>query len=239
MESNLVKNMKKIAILQSNYIPWKGYFDLIAAVDEFIIYDDVQYTKRDWRNRNKIKTPNSLEWLTIPVKSKGHFKNTIRSIEINDQNWKQLHWKTIYQNYVKSIHFKEISTWLEPLYLDNKSTYLSEINTQFILQICKYLKIETKISQSKDYQLIDGQTERLVSLCLAAKGNEYISGPSAKTYINTELFSQKNIQLTWFDYENYPSYPQLWGDFQHQVSILDLLFHCGKKSHLYMKYIKQ
>lgn len=107
--------MKKVAILQSNYIPWKGYFDLIAAVDEFILYDDMQYTRRDWRNRNQIKTPQGLQWLAVPVQVKGKYHQTIREAEIDGNDWAEVHWKTLVQNYRHALHFNEITAILDPL----------------------------------------------------------------------------------------------------------------------------
>lgn len=109
--------MKKVAILQSNYIPWKGYFDLIGAVDEFILYDDMQYTRRDWRNRNQIKTPQGVQWLTVPVRVKGKYEQKIRDTEIDGSDWAVAHWKALVQNYARAPHFAEIAAWLEPLYL--------------------------------------------------------------------------------------------------------------------------
>lgn len=231
--------MKKIAILQSNYIPWKGYFDMIAAVDEFILYDDMQYTRRDWRNRNQIKTPQGLQWISVPVKVKGKYHQTIRETEIDGTDWAEAHWKTIVQNYRKAPHFDEIAALLEPLYRHNQYSHLSVLNRKFIEVVCAYLGIHTKISNSWDYHLIEGKTERLVDLCAQAGGTEYISGPSAKDYIEEHCFIEKNIRLSWFEYAGYPAYPQLWGEFAHGVSILDLLFNCGKESYQYMKYVKQ
>ncbi|MCE7530649.1 WbqC family protein [Polynucleobacter sp. IMCC 29146] len=227
--------MKKIAILQSNYIPWKGYFDLIAAVDEFILYDDMQYTRRDWRNRNIIKTPNGTQWLTIPVKVKGRYYQTIKETLIDDTDWGENHWQTLSANYKKASHFDSISTWLAPIYLDRKSINLSDINRKLISAICTYLEINTHISSSSDYEIIQGKTERLVDLCLKAGGDTYISGPSAKNYINEFKFNEKNIQLIWFNYTGYPEYPQLWNGFTHEVSILDLLFNTGKNARKFMK----
>ncbi|AYC33295.1 hypothetical protein D3880_13455 [Pseudomonas cavernae] len=227
--------MKKIAILQSNYIPWKGYFDMIAAVDEFIIYDDMQFTKNDWRNRNKIKTPKGLEWISIPVGQ--NIERRIREVTIPDCRWQQKHWRTLEANYRRAPFFQEIATWLEPLYLQASHENLSALNRSFIEGICYYLGITTKISNSWDYNLIDGKTERLADLCTQAGGSEYISGPAAKDYIDGKYFSERNIKLTWFDYAGYTEYPQLWGDFSQGVSILDLLFNCGTASPRYMRYI--
>ena len=229
--------LKKVAILQSNYIPWKGYFDMIAAVDEFILYDDMQYTRRDWRNRNQIKTTQGVQWLTVPVKVKGKYDQKIRDTEINGTEWAMDHWKALAQNYRRAPHFDEITACLKPLYLAQTYTHISELNRHFIEAICAYLGIKTKLSNSWDYPLIDGKTERLVDLCAQAGGTKYISGPSAKDYIEESVFSDRGIKLAWFDYTGYPEYPQLWGEFTHGVTILDLLFNCGKDSPRYMRYV--
>uniref|UniRef100_UPI0040474083 WbqC family protein n=1 Tax=Polynucleobacter sp. TaxID=2029855 RepID=UPI0040474083 len=228
--------MKKVAILQSNYIPWKGYFDMIAAVDEFILFDDMQYTRRDWRNRNQIKTPHGLHWLTVPVQVKGKYNQKIKETSIDGSSWAIAHWKALAQNYRRSPYFDEVEAWLEPLYLED-FTHISQLNRRFIEAICHYLGIETIISNSWDYTVIDGKTERLIDLCKQAGGTEYISGPSAKGYLEERIFTDMGITLTWFDYAGYPEYPQLWGEFTHGVTVLDLLFNCGKGAHRYMRYI--
>jgi len=228
---------KKIAIVQSNYIPWKGYFDMIAAVDEFILYDDMQYTRRDWRNRNQIKTPQGLQWLTVPVKVKGKYFQTIRETEINGDDWQETHWRMLEQNYKKSPYFSEIATIFRPLY-ERKYTHLSPMNRDFIVTVCEYLGIQTKISNSWDYKLVEGKTERLIALCMQAGATEYVSGPGARDYLVEILFAEQNIRLSWFDYSGYPEYSQRWGEFVHSVSILDLLFNCGKDSPSYMRYVK-
>ena len=230
--------MKKVAILQSNYIPWKGYFDMIAAVDEFILYDDMQYTRRDWRNRNRIKTPQGVQWLTVPVQAKGKYHQTIRDTEIDGSDWASSHWKALTQNYRRAPHFNEVAAWLEPLYLAEPYTHLSQLNRRFIEAVCTYLGIKTVISNSWDYTLIDGKTERLADLCAQAGATEYISGPMAKDYIDEDVFTDHGMKPTWFEYSEYPEYPQLWGEFTHSVTVLDLLFNCGKDAPLYMKYLR-
>lgn len=229
--------MKKIAISQSNYIPWKGYFDMIAAVDEFILYDDMQYTRRDWRNRNLIKTPQGTQWLTIPVCVKGKYHQTIRETVIEGPGWARDHWKALTQNYKRAPHFTEVASWLEPVYESAQSfNQLSALNRHFIQAVCAYIGIETRISNSWDYELCDGKTERLVGLCAQAGGSEYISGPAARDYIDEKVFASQGIKLTWFNYDNYPEYPQLWGSFVSGVTILDLLFSCGKDAHRFMRH---
>jgi hypothetical protein len=228
--------MKTIAIVQSNYIPWKGYFDLIAAVDEFILYDDMQYTRRDWRNRNQIKTPQGVQWLTVPVRVKGKYDQKIRDTEIDGSDWAVAHWKALAQNYARAPHFAEIAAWLEPLYMAVSYTHLSELNRRFIEAVCAYLKIDTVIGDSRDYTLVEGKTERLADLCAQAGGTEYVSGPSARDYVDEGVFERSGIKLTWFDYAGYPEYPQLWGDFAHGVTVLDLLFNCGKDAGRFMRH---
>jgi len=230
--------MKKVAILQSNYIPWKGYFDMIAAVDEFILYDDMQYTRRDWRNRNQIKTPQGVQWFTVPVKVKGKYNQTIRETEIDGDDWASAHWQTLSQNYRRAPYFQEISAIFEPIYLQRQYAHLSALNRDLIEAVCAYLGIATKISNSWDYQLIEGKTERLVDLCAQAGGTEYVSGPSAKDYIEAKLFAERGIRLSWFSYEGYSEYPQQWGEFTHGVTILDLLFNCGKDARRYMRFVR-
>ncbi len=230
---------KKIAILQSNYIPWKGYFDMIAAVDEFILYDDMQFTRRDWRNRNMIKTPRGTQWLTVPVRVKGRYHQKIRETELDGAGWAATHWRALYLNYHRAPYFDEVASLLEPVYVHERFTMLSELNRRLIEKICSYLGIKTTISNSWDYDLANGKTERLVSLCLQAGVGEYISGPAARDYIDEDIFKKEKIRLSWFDYSGYPEYTQLWGEFVHGVSILDLLFNCGKEAPIYMKHVKK
>ncbi|WP_294211743.1 WbqC family protein [uncultured Chryseobacterium sp.] len=228
--------MKKIIITQSNYIPWKGYFDGINMVDEFIIYDDMQYTKRDWRNRNMIKTKDGLKWLSIPVEVKGKFFQKINETKVSDKNWAQNHWAVIHQNYSKAPYFKLYRDVFEGFYKDcEKEQYLSKINYLFLKGICELLDIKTKISWSNDFILTEGKTERLVDLCQQINATDYYSGPAAKEYMDESLFEKENIKVHYFDYNNYPEYPQQFDSFEHGVTILDLLFNMGNESKNYMK----
>lgn len=226
--------MKKISILQSNYIPWKGYFDLVNMADEFIIYDEVQYTKNDWRNRNQIKTVSGIQWLTIPVRQK-NLEQKICDTKIIDKKWNIKHWRTISQNYAKAKHFKEYKDIFEELYLNTSEEYLSEINIKFIIAINTILGIETKIRRSSDFQLSDGKTERLLGICQDCNADIYLSGPSAKDYFDEELAKKENIQVKWMDYSGYPEYNQLYSHFEHRVTILDLIFNEGENATKYMK----
>jgi len=227
--------MKRVAILQSNYIPWKGYFDIINMVDEFILYDDMQYTRRDWRNRNKIKTPQGLQWLTIPVEVKGKYFQKINETKISNRNWNKKHWQSIKLNYSKAKYFKEYRDIFEDTFLNCNEIYLSQINFKFITLINEILGIETKIRFSREFNLIDGKSERLLGICKDCNANIYLSGPSAKGYLDEGLFQREGITVEWMDYSNYPEYNQLYPPFRHDVTILDLIFNEGENSQKFMK----
>jgi hypothetical protein len=226
---------KKIAITQSNYIPWKGYFDSINMVDEFILYDDMQYTKRDWRNRNKIKTADDLQWLTIPVEVKGKFLQKIKEVQINDPEWAKNHFSVLKQNYSKCECWKETKDFVEELYVQATSNYLSKINYHFLNKICDYLDIKTPIRFSDEFDLIDGKTEKLVGICKQAHATDYYTGPAARNYMDESLFEKENIRVHYFDYSGYPEYPQLNPPFEHGVSVLDLILNTGNKAAQYLK----
>lgn len=226
---------KNIVITQSNYIPWKGYFDAIAIADEFVIYDDMQYTRRDWRNRNLIKTAQGLKWLTIPVEVKGKYFQKINETKVSDKNWANEHWKTLALNYAKAPCFKEYKDAIEHLYLTLDTEWLTEINHLFISQLCSILGIHTKIKFSSEFVLAEERTQRLVDICKALDGTDYYSGPAAKVYMDIERFNAENINVHYFDYSGYPIYNQLYGDFEHGVTVLDLIFNEGKNAINFMK----
>lgn len=226
---------KRIAIVQSNYIPWKGYFDIINSVDEFILYDDRQFTRRDWRNRNLIKTSQGLRWLTIPVQVKGRFVQSIDETLISDPGWAERHWRSIEQTYSRAPHFPEFEASIRELYAAADTKRLSDINRRFIEGICRLLGIGTKITWSSDYGASGDRTARLVDLCGKSGAREYLSGPAARAYIEDDLFAAAGIDLIYMDYSGYPEYPQLYGTFEHGVSIVDLIFNAGSESTRYMK----
>jgi hypothetical protein len=227
--------MKRIAILQSNYIPWKGYFDLIAGVDEFMFFDDMQFTRRDWRNRNLIKTPAGTRWLTIPVEVSGRYLQRIDETRISDPGWRRSHWSTIVQNYRPAPHFRHFEERIASMYDAADTPMLSEANQQMVATLCGILDIHTPLTRSTDYGSFEGKVERLVSLCLAAGATHYMSGPAARDYIDPTQFADAGIELEWMDYSGYGEYPQLHPPFEHGVSILDLLFNCGSDTRRYMK----
>jgi len=233
----MTSKTKKVAILQTNYIPWKGYFDLINLVDEFILYDEVQYTRRDWRNRNIIKTQAGPKWLTIPIDVKGKYTQSINEAVVANNLWTDKHWKLLIHAYSKAKCFKQYSKYFANLYEQcSRETYLSKINFIFINKICEILNITTKMTWSTDYVVVAAdKTDRLVKLCQAAKATHYLSGPSAKAYIDDSLFTNAGIKLEYMGYSDYPVYSQLHGEFIHQVSILDLLYNQGENTPKFMK----
>ncbi len=227
--------MTTVAIVQSNYIPWKGYFDLLQRADEFVLYDDMQYTRRDWRNRNRIKTRNGLQWLTIPVEVKGRFEQKIKDTEVSDRSWPEKHWKSLTHNYSKAPHFRDYRDRLEALYVQaGKLDRLSDVNHLFIRAICGMLGIDTRITWSMDYELVGGKSERLLGLCRTLDANVYLSGPAARGYLDENLFLASGIQVQWMDYGGYPEYPQIHPPFEHGVTALDLLLNAGPESPRYL-----
>ena len=225
--------MKKLAAIQSNYIPWKGYFDIIHDVDEFIFYDDVQYTKLDWRNRNKILTPQGELWLSVPVGANEH--RLIVDVRINDSAWQRKHFKTLEMAYHKAPFWKRYEEFLRYVYLERQWTYLYELNRFLIEHISRdFLGITTKFTDSRDYPTHGVKHEKVLSLVKSVKADLYLVGPAAKDYIVAEDYARAGIELVWKDYSNYPEYPQRGKNFTHYVSILDLLFNVGDAAPWYI-----
>ena len=226
---------KRIAIIQSNYIPWKGYFNIIKCVDEFVLLDDVQYTRRDWRNRNMIKTSGGLKWLTIPVDVKGQYYVSIKDVKTSGNEWRRDHWRQITEAYKKATYFSWLAPFLEDMYLKGTQTNLSEINFNFISLINGLLGIKTTIHWSMEFESPNEKSERLLSICKQLGAAEYISGSAARDYLQESIFRENNIDVRWTDYSNYPVYTQLHGPFEHGVSIIDLLFNEGPNAFRFLK----
>ena len=230
--------MTKAAIIQSNYIPWKGYFDIIASVDHFVLYENVQFTRRSWRNRNKIKSPNGLQWLTVPAAQKGRFSSPINEIEIADARWAQKHWLTVRHAYSRSRHFEDYRLFFEELYLDRAAglSFLSDINRLFITEICGLLKIGTRLHRSDEMRLVPGRNACLIEICRQLGADVYVSGPAAREYLDVSAFEHAGTKVEFFDYSGYAEYDQLYPPFEHEVSIIDLLFNTGPRARGWMKY---
>lgn len=221
--------------MQSCYIPWKGFFDMINLVDEFILFDDRQFTRRDWRNRNRIKTAHGTQWLTIPVTAKGRYDQRIDETMIDDPRWSERHFKTLEHAYAQAPCYDLYRDRVLALYDAAKDPSLSIVNRRLLEGICELIGIDASFRWSSEYEASGAKTERLVSLCLAAGADAYLSGPSARTYIEEEQFASAGIELEYMDYGGYPEYPQLHGPFEHGVTVLDLLFHTGRDAPAYMK----
>lgn len=219
--------MKRVAILQSNYIPWKGYFDIIHDVETFIFYDDVQYTTNDWRNRNRIKTEAGPQWLTIPVGK--HMHRRICDVALPaDASWAEAHWRRIERAYQAAPYFESYRAFFEAIYLDRRWSSLSEFNQAIVQSTSRdLLGLTTQFARSTDYVLAGAKGERVIDLLKQAGATHYVSGPAARAYLTDDMLAAEGIAVTWKDYTGYPPYAQLHGEFRHDVSILDLLFHTG------------
>jgi hypothetical protein len=229
--------MKRVAAIQSSYIPWRGYFDVIGLVDEFILLDEVQYTKRDWRNRNRIKTAQGLLWMTIPVQVKGRYRQRIDEVRIADRGWAERHWQTLRQAYAAADRFEDTAEQIAALYEQaGELERLSDVNRLFLDGLCPMLGIDTRLSWSTDYASEGAGTERLASLCAQAGADEYVSGPAARAYLDEDEFASRGIAVRWMDYSGYPAYPQVHPPYDEAVSIIDLLFNTGPDAERYMKH---
>ena len=204
-------------------------------VDEFFILDNVQYTKRDFRNRNKIKTAIGTKWITIPVRVKGRYLQKINEVTIADENWMDSHWGSIKQSYSKAKYFKKYEKIFQNLYEDINSNNLSEVNLMFIKTINKILNINTKILQPENTDnIFKNKTLRLLDICKNASAKIYLSGKNAQEYLDIQTFKNNNVNIEWMSYEGYKPYKQLFPPFNHFVSILDLIFNEGPFSKKYM-----
>lgn len=219
----------KCVILQPSYIPWRGVFDQIRQADVFVFYDDVQYDKRGWRNRNKVKTPKGTQWLTIPVHSSGAIVDAIpiHQIEIDwEQDWASRHLMTLQHHYRKAPYFKQYEPWLENVY-QRRPTRLADFTIPLTEEIARRLGIEhTRFLRSSTLNAHGQKTDRLLEILTQLGADHYISGPSARDYIEPEKFAAAGITLEYIDY-NYPEYPQLYPPYDPFVTVLDLLFMTG------------
>ncbi|EKD63224.1 MAG: hypothetical protein ACD_51C00316G0019 [uncultured bacterium] len=224
----------RVTILQPSYIPWIGYFDQINKSDVFVFFDDVQYTRRDWRNRNRIKTTKGEEkYLTVPVEAKGNYDALIKDIKIHYDNkcWEKSHLGLIKENYRSAEFFPEVFPILERHLLE-KYEYLSDLNCELTRELSEYLGIKhVQFVKSSGLGITNynDSTEHLVNICKKFNATSYLTGDSAKSYMNEEMFKKENIELKYHGYKH-PEYNQLHGKFLPYLSIIDLLFNCGKKS---------
>ena len=226
--------LKKIAILQSNYLPWKGVFDIINSVDVFVFLEDVQYTEHDWRNRNKILTSNGPSWITVPIKSSDRRGQLIYQAEICDKyNWQKKHFNSFQTNYGKAPCYKEYKWIIEEIYLNKKWKNLSKMNIYITKLISNILGIKTDFINSLELKCKGKKDNKVINICKKLGADYYLSGPAAKDYINPKKFKDEKIILDYIDYK-YLEYNQLYKPFTHFVTILDLIFNFGNNSPYYI-----
>ena len=222
---------RRAVIIQSNYIPWKGYFDLLAHADVVVLLDSVQSTKNDWRNRNLIKAASGKLWLTIPIRHSNNLR--VRDVEVAGTGWHVKHFRSLSQAYARAPHasalLSEVGGWYERAGACGR---LSEINRIFLAEVSKLLDIRAPVIEvesvmdDEEHDRLD-PTARLVEICRRIGADSYLSGPAARDYLDEDAFQAASIHVEWFDYDHYPPYQQLHGGFDHAVSILDLLLMVG------------
>lgn len=222
-----------LAVIQSNYIPWKGYFDIIHDADLFVFHDDVLYTKQDWRNRAQIKTEKGLVWLTIPTGvPRGR---RICDVVLRDSAWQKKHWERLVQNYRDAPYFDEYRLFFEEVYRKQSWSNLSELNQFLVRSVSReFLGITTEFRDSREFDLKGDKLERLLELVGKTGCRSYVTGPAAKSYIDPVRFDEIGVDLVWKDYSAYPEYAQFFPPFEHGASIVDLLFHTGPRATEYI-----
>lgn len=228
---------RTVVVTQSNYLPWKGYLDLMAAADTFVLFDEVQFTRRDWRNRNRVVAGGETRWLTIPVETKGGYETAIADIRIADGGWARKHWATLRHAYGRAPHFERYAATLEAAYgaaagMDR----LSDVNRHFLSVLAPLMGVDTPVRDSAEVaRTTTDPTRRLVELTAGFGGTRYLSGPAAKAYLEPRRFEEAGIALAFADYGGYPSYDQGRGAFEHGVSVVDLLMRVGPEAATHLK----
>ena len=217
-----------VAIHQPQYLPWLGYFDKIRRADVFCFLDNVQYKKNDWQNRNRIKTAQGWQWLTVPVCYR--FPQKIKEVTINNSvNWRNKHLQALISNYGRTPFFRNYSDMFEDGYSENWES-LSDLNIFFIKRLGNALGLHDKlVVRSSEFDLSEELTDRLIDICKALKADTYLSGQDGIKYMNMERFEQRGIRVIVQDFKH-PVYPQAFKEFQSHMSIVDLLFNCGPRS---------
>lgn len=226
----------KIVIIQPSFLPWRGYFHLIQRSDAFVFYDDVQYDKHSWRNRNIIKTKNGPQWITVPVLLKNRFGQKINEVHIDNisnARWRKKIWHSIYLNYKRAKYFEKFAVFFENIFSQDWDK-LCELDIYSTMAICEILGIKCKFYRSSELNVEGERISRIVNTCKKLGGDQYISGPKAKDYITEDSEFVRNGITLEFHQHDYAEYQQLHGNFIPNVSIIDLLFNCGDDSPHYI-----
>lgn len=223
-------------ILQPSYIPWRGYFHQIQKADVFVFYDDVQYDKHGWRNRNRIKTAQGAEWMTVPVFSGGALSKELPINEVRicwDRKWNEVHFRSLRHNYAKAPYYDRYWPMVEAWY-GRHAELLADFTIDTTIEVARELGInKTRFLRSSRLGCTGTKTDRLLEILLKLGATHYVSGPAAKDYLETEKLERHNITVEWMAYD-YPEYPQLYPPFDPHVSILDLLLTVGPEAGKYI-----
>jgi len=222
-----------VSIHQPQYLPWLGYFDKIRKADAFVFLDNVQFKKNEWQNRNKIKTAQKWQWLSVPVIHR--FGQKIFEVKINNTvAWTKKHLNALISNYSKAPFFKDHIVFFEKAYA-REWEYLADINIHLIDYLARALGMgDKKFVKASKWQLREGNTERLIDICKLLGADIYFSGKDGAKYLNLEEFEKEGIRVIFQDY-HHPTYPQLFGSFEPYLSVIDLLFNCGPESFSFLK----
>ena len=221
--------LMRVTILQPSYLPWLGFFEQMSRSDKFVLLDDVQYTRRDWRNRNRVRVNEGWTWLTVPVLQKNKFAQNLLDTRIdNSLPWRKKHLQTLRQHYCKAPFFEKYFSRCQKLY-EKDWEVLFDLCLETIVFLREELGIETPLLRSSEMKTCGEKTGRLLSICQKQGATHYLSGESARDYILEEDFSRQNIELEYQKYEH-PKYPQRYSGFVPQLSAIDLLFNYGEQS---------
>jgi hypothetical protein len=225
----------RCAIVQPSYIPWRGYFDLIRRVDVFVFYDDVQYDRRGWRNRNRIKTAQGTKWLTIPVHARGAQTDNlpINSIPVVESSWPLEHLRALQRAYADAPYFNRYEAWLREAYAA-PPRLLADFTIALTVEIARILGIRgTRFLRSSSLGAAGAKSDRLLDVLGKVGANHYVSGPSARDYIEEEKFHAAGVEMEWMQYD-YPESPQLYPPYDPHITVLDLLFMTGDRAPRYI-----
>ena len=231
---------RTIVVTQSNYLPWRGWFDMLRQADGLVLLDSVQFTRRDWRNRNRIKTAQGPIWLTVPVEAKGRYDQAVDETRISDYGWAEAHLRSIALAYARAPHAPAVLPWLqEQLRAVAAEPLLTRVNETLIRALCLRLGLGLPITRDGDLlprAELPGldPSERLAALAAAMGATRYVSGPAAQAYLDPAPFARRGIAVAWMDYSGYPEYPQLYGAFAPAVSVVDLLLNLGDDAPRYL-----
>ena len=219
----------QIGILQPGYLPWLGFFEQVYKSELFVVYDDVQYDKHGWRNRNRIKTANGVQWITVPVLTRGQAQPIIKDVLIdNSSDWRRKHLASLNANYSKAKYFNEYIGLFQKVYA-KEWKYLFDLDIHFIQMLLSELNLKRKMVLSSDLGIEGDRISRLIGICKHFKADSFYEGQAGKNYLEDEVFLQAGIKIVYQDYQH-PEYSQLYGEFIPYLSIVDLLFNEGKKS---------